>query len=406
VQLRGPAQEPALASIPEKNILHIMLRPLKKWRLVRRLRKECLGHIGKQGDGFVLRAGAVWASKGAFAQQTMEHFWRSRFWSEEHKIEKLHQIHSLLDSCIAEKFIDDFLHEDGSRRFIKTSLAGEDFCDFTDFLEFCMSKYRSVATNIIIPIVTFALGFFGPSIVKKLAEKPPQKVYQAPTPAEVAQVTSPLKTQDQSSKGQNTGTSGANSTSGKLSHKEPKPAAPSASPPPMRLDCGGGNCAQSSGQTGGITAGTIINPPAIPPEVQWTQENVTAENNLRNPKLYPHWQLGAASETEQKAIAAREAFATNPGVIITGHINDNWPSANFAAICDRPCENLVALLPNGPGWSEGYADASDTMKVLIFVQPTSLAPGTHFKWEIHSRDENPVKIVGVKVVNVHYTGAN
>jgi hypothetical protein len=234
-----------------------MLRLFKKWRLVRRLREECLGHIGKQGDGFVSREGTVWVSKGAFAHQTMENYRRARFWSEEHKIEKLHQIHSLLDSCIAEKFIDAFLHEDGSRRFIKTSLAGEDFCDFTDFLEFCLSKYRSVATNIIIPIVTFALGFLGPSIIKKLTEKPPQKTYQAPTPAEAAQVTPPLTTQDPPSQGQNTGTSGASSKSGKVPHKEPKPAAPSASPPAISQDCGGGNCAVSLGQRGGITAGRI-----------------------------------------------------------------------------------------------------------------------------------------------------
>jgi hypothetical protein len=238
-----------------------MLRLFKKWRLVRRLRKECLGHIGKQGDGFVSREGTVWVSKGAFAQQTIGHFWRARFWSEEHKIEKLHQIDSLLDSCIAEKFIDAFLHEDG-RRFIKTSLAGEDFCDFTDFLEFLLFKYRSVATNVLIPIVTFALGFFGPSILKKLTEKPPQKVYQEPAPAEVAHVTLPLPPQEQSSSGQDTSTNGVSSTSKRASHKEPKPDAPSTPPPAILQDCGGGNCAVSSGQTGGVTAGQINLPGA------------------------------------------------------------------------------------------------------------------------------------------------
>ncbi|HZW96437.1 MAG TPA: hypothetical protein VFF64_26065 [Candidatus Eremiobacteraceae bacterium] len=172
-----------------------MLRLFRKWRLVRRLRKECLGHIGKQGDGFVLRGGVIWVVKGAFAQQTVEHFWLSRFWSETHKTEKLHQIHSLLDSCIVEKFIDDFLHDDG-RKFIKISLAGEDFCGFADFLELFLSKYRSVATIIIIPTVTFVLGFFFPAILKNIGsfvstEKPPQKVYQALPPAEPAQVTLP-----------------------------------------------------------------------------------------------------------------------------------------------------------------------------------------------------------------------
>ncbi|MGA9863728.1 MAG: hypothetical protein WA383_19790 [Terriglobales bacterium] len=245
-------QEPEpLVSTPEKHILHDMLRLFKKWRLVRRLRKECLSHIGKQGDGFVSREGTMWVSKGAFAQQTVEHLWRARFWSEQHRIEKLQQIHSLLESCIAEKFIDTFLREDG-KRFIKTSLAGEDFCGFMDFMEFCLSKYRSLATIIIIPIVTFALGFFGPSILKKLTEKPPQKAYQSSTPAEIAQMTSPLTTQGQSSNSRNTGANGASSTRGKVPHE-----APNTPPPAILQDCGGGNCAVSSGQTGGVTAGQI-----------------------------------------------------------------------------------------------------------------------------------------------------
>jgi hypothetical protein len=103
-----------------------MLRLFRKWRLVRRLRRECLGHIAKQGDGFISMGGIVWVAKGAFAQQTVSHSWRARFWSEAQKVEKLHQIHSILDSCIAEKFINICLHHDG-RTLTKTSLAGEDF---------------------------------------------------------------------------------------------------------------------------------------------------------------------------------------------------------------------------------------------------------------------------------------
>jgi hypothetical protein len=243
-----------LAPSPKKHILHDMLRLLKKWRLVRQLRKECLGHIGRQGDGFVSRQGTMWVSKGAFAQQRIEHLWRARFWSERHKTEKLHQIHSLLESCIAEKFVDAFLREDG-HRFIRTSLGGEDFCNVTDFLEFCLSKYRSVATVIIIPIVTFALGFFGPPLLKKLTEKSPQKV-QPSTPAEVPQLASPLTTQEPSSKSQNASTNGPSSTSGKVPHKETQSAAPNTSRA-ISQDCGGGNCAVSSGQTGGVTAGQI-----------------------------------------------------------------------------------------------------------------------------------------------------
>jgi hypothetical protein len=234
-----------------------MVRLFKKWRLVRRLRKECLSHIGKQGDGFVSREGTVWVSKGAFAEQTGEHIWRARFWSEAHKTENLHQIHSILDSCIAEKFVDFFQHDDG-RKFMKTSLTGEDFCGFTDFLESFLSKYRSVATILIIPIVTFVLGFFGQSILKKLTEKPPQRADQASKTAEVSE---PPTTQEQSSKGQDTRTG---PTERRVTHKEPKPGAPSTSPSPIRQDCGGGNCAVSVGQKGGITAGVLnLGPPPL-----------------------------------------------------------------------------------------------------------------------------------------------
>lgn len=174
-----------------------------------------------------------------------------------------------------------------------------------------------------------------------------------------------------------------------------------------------GNISQGTGsalsfnQTGGVTAGTLnVNPPPNPPEVHWTQEDVTADNNLRNPKLYPSWVQGSPSESAQKKIAERQQYSTNPGVIITGHINESWPTANFAADCDRPCQSLTARLIDASGWSEGYADGPGNVEVLFFVQPASLPPGVHFKWEIHSKDSQPIKVKEVRLVNLHYSGAN
>jgi type IV secretory pathway VirB10-like protein len=46
------------------------------------------------------------------------------------------------------------------------------------------------------------------------------------------------------------------------------PTASAASLPPMQQDCGGGNCAQSTGQQGGVTAGQINIGTPPPPEVR------------------------------------------------------------------------------------------------------------------------------------------
>jgi hypothetical protein len=93
-------------------------------------------------------------------------------------------------------------------------------------------------------------------------------------------------------------------------------------------------------------------------------------------------------------------------VIITGHINESWPTANFAAGCDHPCQSLSARLTDGPAWSEGYADGPGNVEILFFVQPGSLPPGVHFKGEIHSKDSQPITVREVKLVNLQYSGAN
>lgn len=67
--------------------------------------------------------------------------------------------------------------------------------------------------------------------------------------------------QEESSKGKNTGIS---STGIGSPHKESKPTAPKTPPPEISQDCGGGNCAASVGQQGGITAGVLNLGPPVP----------------------------------------------------------------------------------------------------------------------------------------------
>lgn len=69
-----------LAPIPEKTILPDMLRLFRKWRLIRRLHKECLRHIIKQGNGWVLMQNQVRVVKGVFAQETAARFPWKKWW--------------------------------------------------------------------------------------------------------------------------------------------------------------------------------------------------------------------------------------------------------------------------------------------------------------------------------------
>ena len=221
-----------------------MLRLYRKWRLVRRLRDESLAHIAKQDEDFISAGGAIGVDKTAFVQQTADRDWRARFWSGARKKEKLSQIYSILDSCIAEKFIDTSLNYDG-RTLIKTSLLGEDFCGFSDLAEAVLSKYNSLAAKIIIPTVAFVLGGLLSGPIWRKADKPIHLT------AEVAQV-APVTAQPADS--QDTRTSEA---SKKEPHKsQPKPSSPKP-PSTISQDCASGNCAASIGQQGGITAGQV-----------------------------------------------------------------------------------------------------------------------------------------------------
>jgi hypothetical protein len=135
-----------------------MLRLYRKWRLMIRLRNECVRHIGRPSKGFISidKWGTIMVARGAFAQQTASRFWWSSVWSEAHKTKKLYKINSLLDSCISDGLVDTLRRDDGGT-LIKTGVKGEDFCGYMDFLQAVSSRYQ-LAWRVVVPLITFAAG--------------------------------------------------------------------------------------------------------------------------------------------------------------------------------------------------------------------------------------------------------
>jgi len=135
-----------------------MLRLFRKWRLIRRLHKECLGHTRKQGDGFVLIGKRVFVVKGAFAQQTAARFAWKKFGSEDKTFD---EIMSLLDSCIADGWVEAVRREGDEWTFIRTTFKGDDFYGLMDFLQEFFTKYDKLwmrIAGIIAPVLTFLAG--------------------------------------------------------------------------------------------------------------------------------------------------------------------------------------------------------------------------------------------------------
>lgn len=101
---------------------------------------------------------------------------------------------------------------------------------------------------IMLGLVALSLGLTGyafyrslrPKIVEKIIEKPVDRIVEKEkiVPAECPKPPTAEKA--------------------KKAKKDNAPPAGTPQQPPMTQDCGGGNCAQSSGQTGGVTAGAVI----------------------------------------------------------------------------------------------------------------------------------------------------
>jgi hypothetical protein len=152
-----------LASIPEKHILHDMLRLFRKWRLIRRLHNESLIRIANQGNGWVLRENQVRVVKGVFAQETASHFPWKKWAGLKYKNRKSNEINALLDSCIGDGLIDA-IQVDG-RFLIRNSNKGENFYDYMDFWREFFDRYEKPWMRI------FAIAAYIPVFVAGLKMK-------------------------------------------------------------------------------------------------------------------------------------------------------------------------------------------------------------------------------------------
>jgi len=216
---------------------------------------------------------------------------------------------------------------------------------------------RLLGSNWIIGTV-IVLGFLGsatevylrlyrPKIVTQLVERPVEKIIEKPVNRIVEKV---------------------------VPCPKPRTAIPkkteNESPPPMKQDCGGGNCAQSSGQQGGITAGQVnFGPP--PSKLTW---EVTDGSSIRIP----------------------ERACTNPCTFVKISLDNPWIEPRFAVMCDAPCK-AVATSTLGGVTTVRFLSHKDFPTVAVFVidQPNPFPSQTDFKLAVASLDSNPVRALDV-----------
>lgn len=189
---------------------------------------------------------------------------------------------------------------------------------------------------IMLALVAAALGMSGygfyrsyrPKIVEKIVERPVEKVVEKLIPQECPQTSVPSRQHSDKPKtlSQSTVVKGV-----------PVTKSDAANQPPIQQDCGGGNCAASVGQQGGITAGQLnVNGP-IPPTYTFTEEAVASDSRKK---------INVHIHTDK---AVRGAMV---GILFSGPIDyvaTNNPSVTNAGISQQNWGQLKqngALLPN------------------------------------------------------------
>jgi hypothetical protein len=182
-----------------------------------------------------------------------------------------------------------------------------------------------------------------------------------------------------------------NKTSGNVRKALDDPKLPSPKSPTMTLDCApGASCAQSTGQQGGITAGTVHIDQPLPPQINWSQEVLQPDKGLD--QIAPHTTFGRDADQDSK-----QRMLKNPGVLVTIKLDKSWP-ANFAAECDMPCYPMGVAVTAAGGWN-----ASKTLRDQRFVgtrllMPNPLPENMELQWEIRSQTNDPIRITKVELV--------
>jgi hypothetical protein len=149
--------------------------------------------------------------------------------------------------------------------------------------------------------------------------------------------------------------------------KPTNPPAPApALPLPMSQECApGANCAMSTGQQGGITAGTInLLPPE--PKITWSLNSHNVQNGV-----------------------------TVTSILLS--VDHSMEAPAFMATCDLPCKTVNVELMTG-GLSTNLLSWSDNPNLAGFelLQPRPLGAGVYVLWSIESLDANLFRVLDVQ----------
>jgi hypothetical protein len=163
----------------------------------------------------------------------------------------------------------------------------------------------------------------------------------------------------------------ANSRQANEAGKPGRNTAVPMSPPqqlPITQDCGGGNCAASVGQSGGVTAGSInLGPPE--PKIEWSQES------------------GALSPNGK------------PTVVVKLSVDRTLDAPAFLATCSHPCKLLTGGIPIGLSQGQGLIIPNNPLKAgMVLRNPPVLGAGMVFSMTLESQDGQPLTISDVSKV--------
>ena len=139
----------------------------------------------------------------------------------------------------------------------------------------------------------------------------------------------------------------------------------------LKIDCGGGNCAQSQGQQGGITAGAIITTEDVLPNIAVQQEVPGTDSH--DPSDY----------------------GTHPGIALRITLDRKFFDPTFVAKCDRPCTGRSVDLDYKGMFSPGQGNLNPETPWLHFAIPSVMPSSITVHWTIKSNDNLPIKVLSV-----------
>jgi len=89
-----------------------------------------------------------------------------------------------------------------------------------------------------------------------------------------------------------------------------------------------------------------------------------------------------------------------PGVMVHIAIDRSFPDAAFAALCDRPCNSVVAVIPTA-GFTDSSGGSGKSNPSLIVIKldlPRVVSSTDTVNWEVRSNDEGEIAVTKVQAV--------